>query len=84
MIRWGTVTTTNAALPEILDFAAWHLELGAHRLYLYLDDDNPEAQAVLSAHPKIRVFRTDEAWWTKRNGRPVKHQVRQGANARHA
>jgi len=84
MIRWGTVTTTNAALPEILDFAAWHLELGAHRIYLYLDDDDPEAEAVLSAHPKIRVFRTDETWWAKRNGRPVKHQVRQGANARHA
>ncbi|WP_417742356.1 glycosyltransferase family 2 protein [Salipiger sp.] len=84
MIRWGTVTTTNAALPEILDFAAWHLELGAHRIYLYLDDENPEAQTVLSAHPKIRVFRTDETWWAKRNGRPAKHQVRQGANARHA
>ena len=34
MIRWGTVTTTNAPLPEILDFAAWHLELGAHRVHL--------------------------------------------------
>ncbi|MBN9889742.1 glycosyltransferase family 2 protein [Salipiger abyssi] len=84
MIRWGTVTTTNAALPEILDFAAWHLELGAHRIYLYLDADMPEAQAVLSAHPRLRVFRTDAAWWEKRNGRPKKHQVRQGANARHA
>ena len=84
MIRWGTVTTTNAALPEILDFAAWHLELGAHRIYLYLDDAMPEAEERLAAHPKIRVFRTDDAWWAKRNGKPAKHQVRQGANARHA
>lgn len=84
MTRWGTVTTTNATLPEILDFAAWHLELGAHRLYLYLDDAMPEAEERLAAHPKIRVFRTDDAWWAKRNGRPKKHQVRQGANARHA
>jgi len=82
--RWGTVTTTNAPLPEILDFAAWHLELGAHRVYLYLDEHMPEAQAVLEAHPKLRVFRTDAAWWEKRGRRPDKHQVRQGANARHA
>ncbi|GGG61609.1 hypothetical protein GCM10011415_04660 [Salipiger pallidus] len=84
MIRWGTVTTTNAPLPEILDFAAWHLELGAHRVYMYLDEDMPQAEAVLRAHPKLRVFRTDAAWWDKRGGRPAKHQVRQGANARHA
>lgn len=84
MTRWGTVTTTNAPLPEILDFAAWHLELGAHRVHLYLDEDMPEAQAVLSAHPKLRVIRTDDAWWARRNGRPAKHQARQGANARHA
>ncbi|MDO6585000.1 glycosyltransferase family 2 protein [Salipiger sp. 1_MG-2023] len=83
-VTWGTVTTTNAPLPRILDFAAWHLELGARRVYLYLDEDMPEAQAVLSAHPKLRVFRTDEAWWAKRGRRPVKHQARQGANARHA
>ncbi|MCR8546221.1 glycosyltransferase family 2 protein [Salipiger sp. P9] len=84
MTRWGTVTTTNAPLPEILAFAAWHLELGAHRIYLYLDADMPEAEAALSAHPKCRVFRTDERWWAKRNGRPAKHQARQSANARHA
>ena len=84
MIRWGTVTTTNAPLKQILEFAAWHLELGAHRILIYLDDDAPEAMATLSAHPKLRVFRTDAAWWAKRNGRPAKHQVRQGANARHA
>ncbi|EPX80485.1 glycosyltransferase family 2 protein [Salipiger mucosus] len=84
MIRWGTVTTTNAPLRDIQSFAAWHLEQGAHRLYIYLDAEDPEAQAALSAHPRIRVFRTDAAWWDKRGGRPDKHQVRQTRNARHA
>ncbi|WP_353474612.1 glycosyltransferase family 2 protein [Salipiger sp. H15] len=84
MIRWGTVTTTNAPLPRILDFAAWHLELGAHRLYIYLDAADPEAEAVLAAHPRLRVFTTDAAWWEKRGRRPDKHQARQGRNARHA
>ncbi len=71
-------------MRAILDFAAWHLELGAHRVYLYLDDDAPRTFAVLKAHPKIRVVQTDDAWWAKRNGRPDKHQARQTANARHA
>ncbi len=71
-------------MRAILDFAAWHLELGAHRVYLYLDDDAPRTFAVLKAHPKIRVIQTDDAWWAKRNGRPDKHQARQTANARHA
>ncbi|KAA8608298.1 hypothetical protein AL036_07445 [Salipiger aestuarii] len=84
IVRWGTVTTTNAALPQILDFAAWHLEQGAHRVFIYLDDDMPRAQDVLSAHPRLRVFRTDAPWWEKRGGRPARHQLRQGANARHA
>lgn len=84
MTRWGTVTTVKAPLRTVLDFAAWHLEQGAHRLYIYLDDPTPETEAALAAHPKIRVFTTDDAWWAKRNGRPEKHQARQAANARHA
>lgn len=84
MTRWGTVTTVRAPLRAVLDFAAWHLEAGAHRLYIYLDDPAPETEAVLATHPKIRVFTTDDAWWAKRNGRPDRHQSRQAANARHA
>ncbi|AWI85315.1 hypothetical protein CEW88_16390 [Alloyangia pacifica] len=84
MIRWGTVTTTNAPLARILDFAAWHLEQGAQRLYIYLDDADPAAAAALSAHPKVRVVTTDAAWWAKRGKRPETHQVRQTRNARHA
>ena len=84
MIRWGTVTTSNAPLPEIERFAAWHLEAGAHRIYLYLDHEKTDGFETLSHHPKLRVIHTDEAWWAKRKGRPDKHQQRQSANARHA
>lgn len=82
--RWGIISTIKAPLPAILNFAAWHLELGAHRLYLYLDDDAPETLAALQSHPRIRAMHTDTAYWEKRKGRPVKHQVRQSMNARHA
>ena len=37
MTRWGIVSTIKASEREILDFAAYHLELGAHRLYLYIN-----------------------------------------------
>lgn len=84
MISWGTVSTMKAPLEAILNFAAWHLELGAHRLYIYLDDDVPETQAALEAHPKIRVKHTDAAYWAKRKGRPEVSRNRQTANVRHA
>lgn len=84
MTSWGIVSTIKAPLLAILDFAAWRLELGAHRLYLYLDEDAPETLEVLEAHPKIKPLHTDATWWEKRKGRPAKHQVRQCMNARHA
>ncbi len=80
--RWGLCATILAPAPEILRFAAYHLEAGAHRLYVYLDNENPEAFAALKAHPKVRVTTCDAAWWDKQGGmRPKKHQVRQTVNA---
>ncbi|MBL4767812.1 MAG: glycosyltransferase family 2 protein [Rhodobacteraceae bacterium] len=81
---WGLCSTIKAPADEILRFAAHHLELGAHRLYIYLDDDNPAAFTPLKAHPKIRVTHCDTAYWKKQGARPKKHQVRQTKNATHA
>ena len=79
MTRWGVVSTIRADADTILNFAAWHLDLGAHRLFLHLDEDAPDARAALEAHPRIRVRVCDDAWWNGR--RPAKHQVRQTRNA---
>jgi hypothetical protein len=84
MTTWGLSATILAPAGEILRFAAYHLEAGAHRLYLYLDDDNPTAYAALKAHPKVRVTTCDATWWQSQGGRPKKHQVRQTKNATHA
>lgn len=84
MTRWGIVSTIKAPEREILNFAAWHLELGAHRLYLYLDAPEQPVFDRLRAHPKIKVVACDAQWWAKRKGRPEKHQSRQFLNARHA
>ncbi len=84
-VTWGVVATVKAPERDILRFAAWHLELGAHRLFLYLDDPDPGVFTRLKAHPRIRVWACDEAYWTRRKlARPAKHQARQTMNARHA
>ena len=82
--RWGLVATVRAPLPEIQAFAADHLERGAHRVYLYLDEPDPATAEALNAHSKLRVTRCDAGHWQKLGGkRPVKHQVRQARNATH-
>ncbi|ASM72651.1 MULTISPECIES: glycosyltransferase family 2 protein [Roseobacteraceae] len=84
-IRWGLVATVLGPPAELLQFAAYHLEAGAHRIYLYLDDPDSDAFAPLKAHPKVRVSRCDAQHWQKLGGkRPEKHQVRQSRNATHA
>lgn len=85
MTRWGAVATILAPAEDILNFAAFHLEAGAHRLYLFLDAENPVAEAALKAHPKVRVTLCDELHWRRLQGkRPEKHQSRQTVNATHA
>ena len=85
MASWGISATILAPARDILRFAAYHLEQGAHRLNLYLDEPSPEAYTVLKAHPKIRVQTCDSAHWQRLIGkRPARHQVRQTLNATHA
>lgn len=79
--KWGIVSTLKADARDILNFAAYHLNLGAHRLYLYLDSPCPDAVKHLKAHPKIRITETGDAYWRKKGGRPAKHQPRQTINA---
>ena len=82
MTTWGLVCTTNAPMQAVLNFAAWHLELGAHRLYIYLDAPDEACFAALKAHPRIRPQVTDSAYWDDNSSaRPKKHQPRQTFNA---
>jgi hypothetical protein len=85
MATWGIVATIKADTPAILRFVSHHLELGAHRIYIYLDAPNPEALEALREHPKTRVVRCDDGYWKRQNGgRPNMHQPRQTFNATRA
>ena len=38
MTRWGSVAKILAPTLNVLRFAAYHLDAGAHSLFVYLDD----------------------------------------------
>lgn len=80
-LRWGTVTTALAPLPDLARFAGWHLRLGAARVTLCLDDADAEKAAWLSRHPSVEVILCDTAHWQAHGRRPKMHQMRQVANA---
>lgn len=85
MTTWGIVATIKADTATILRFVAYHLDLGAHRIYIYLDTPNPEAQEALRKHPNTQVVRCDDGYWKRHNGgRPDMHQPRQTFNATRA
>lgn len=81
-LRWGLVATVKAPLEQVARFAAWHLELGAHALHIYLDSPDAETARLLSQDPRIVVEECDADYW-KRCGkhRPEAHQLRQAHNA---
>ena len=80
-LKWGIVSTVKAPIDDVLGFVAYHLQSGAHRMYIYLDAPDDASFAALKAHPKVRVTQTDGPYWAKKGGRPNKHQPRQTINA---
>ncbi len=77
-LRWGTVSLVKAPLDAILRFAAHNLDLGAHRVHIYLDDPEPATVAALSRHPRIEVTACDVAYWAaQKKDRMDSHRMRQ-------
>ena len=77
-LRWGTVSLVKAPLARIAQFAAHHLDLGAHRLHIHMDEPHPEAVAYLARHPAIEVTTCDANWWAgQKKPRMKSHQLRQ-------
>lgn len=84
-MRWGLVATILSPTVDVLRFVAFHLDAGAHRLYIYLDDPDAEVHYILKARSKIRAQKCNDAYWKKLGAkRPAEHQVRQTTNATHA
>ena len=74
-----TVSTVKDTLPNIERFVRGNLAGGADHLFVFLDDDVPDVEEFLHAHPHVTCVRTDDAWW--RGERPTKLNARQRVNA---
>ncbi|MDF1854346.1 glycosyltransferase family 2 protein [Pseudooceanicola sp.] len=83
LLRWGVVSTQMAPLADIARFAAWHLQLGAARVSIYLDDADEAKAAWLTSHPGVEVVLCNTLYWQVIGRRPKAHQLRQTANATH-
>ena len=81
-LGWGVVATVKAPLPDIARFAAWHLDMGAAQIDLYLDDPDLQTAEILNAHAKITAVICDDAYWAKKPAKArTAHQLRQAHNA---
>ncbi|MBO9450947.1 glycosyltransferase family 2 protein [Tropicibacter sp. R16_0] len=82
-VRWGVVCTCAEPTPLMVAFVAHHLEMGAHRIYLFLDQPNPELCDILADVRKCEIIVCDAAYWLETLGtdRPVSTEKRQIQNA---
>jgi len=83
MASWSLVATVKASEEKVLAFVAHHLSLGASRIWLYFDDPNDPAHAVLSRHPRVTATLCDAAYWQGKK-RHDRLENRQSRNARDA
>ncbi|QQA43186.1 glycosyltransferase family 2 protein [Pelagovum pacificum] len=81
-MEWGVCTTAKATVEQTLAFVAWHLDLGASRIWLHLDDPEDPVGDLLIGAEGVTVIHCDAAWWEALGGRPDHHSPRQGLNLR--
>lgn len=62
---WRLGAILNESLATTLRFAAWHLELGADRLFLLFDNPQDPAIGVLRDHPKITCIPCTPDFWAE-------------------
>lgn len=83
-----TVTATVREPAElVLAFVAHHLEIGARKIVIFLDDPEDPVRPLLVRTGRVKAVRCDAAYWnkvTKGRGRPTNQNARQAINATQA
>lgn len=81
-LRWGIVSTIRAPLRDIARFAAYHLDLGAGRITIYLDRPDPQVAEFFAPHRQVEIIQCDDGYWRNKPGKArSSHQLRQAFNA---
>lgn len=80
---WAVVSTMDEPAPLVAAFAAHYLSIGASEVHIFLDQPDPEAEALLAGLPRVYLTVCDAAYWkvNKPRKRPEMHFSRQCRNA---
>lgn len=84
---WSVTATVREPSELVLAFVAHHLELGAEKVIIYLDDPDDPVRPLLVRTGRVNAVRCDEAYWsrvTNGRGRPDTQNARQAINATQA
>lgn len=73
------VGTVKDTLANVERFVRRNLAGGMDHVLVFLDDDQPDVEAFLRAHPHATPVRTDDTWW--HGQRPERLNARQWVNA---
>lgn len=69
-VSWGVVSTCLEPTPLVVAFVAHHVEMGAHRVHIFLDAPNPDTERLLAEIPECRVTVCSDDYWRYEVGRP--------------
>lgn len=84
-LRWGLVTTTDAAAHAITRWAAHHLALGAKALHIYLEDDREDLPDAVWQDARVSITRCTPTYWQAvGKPRPARRAQRHTVNATRA
>lgn len=64
-LHFSVATIAREPLPVLQSFLRWHLEAGAARILVYLDDPEDPARSVLAGDPRIDLRPCTPAFWAK-------------------
>ncbi len=67
---WSVAATVAEPVELLVAFAAYHRELGAQQIFLFLDDPRPGDVEVLTSIPGVQAIVCDESYWQARLGQP--------------
>ena len=63
---WAVVATVAEPIELIAAFAAYHIEMGAAQVFLFLDAPRPGDADMLEKLPGVQVICCDAAYWQER------------------
>lgn len=81
---WGVVATVRAPASMINFFVQHYLNLGAHEVFIYLDDINYNSASEIYPHEKLVIVDCDDDYWSLQGGKPVGIEKKQCLNYAHA